>query len=56
MTLPPRKSTLFLSLFLLTYGGAIALSLHEIPGVSRVIHSVTGLLAIAAGIFLWMER
>ncbi|MDP1799165.1 MAG: hypothetical protein Q8K78_16850 [Planctomycetaceae bacterium] len=56
MTLPPRKSMLFLSLFLLVYGGSIALSLHEIPGVNRVIQSVTGLLAIAAGVFLWIER
>lgn len=56
MSLPPRKSVLFLSLFLLTYGGTIALNLDKIGGVADVIKSVTGLLAIAAGVFFWMER
>lgn len=56
MTLPPRKSMLFLALFLLVYGGTIALNLDKVGGVADVIKSVTGLLAIAAGVFLWIER
>lgn len=52
MKFPPRKSTLFLSLFLLAYGGLIVLELDKIP----TLQAITGILAIAAGVFVWLER
>jgi hypothetical protein len=55
MKLPPRKSTLCLSLFLILYGGSIVLALDKSPFAST-IHALTGLLAVAAGVFLWLDR
>jgi hypothetical protein len=56
MKLPARKSTLFLALFLLTYGGAIVLNFDKVPGLNQVIQSFTGLLALAAGVFAWLDK
>jgi hypothetical protein len=52
MKVPARKSTLFLALFLMTYGGLIVLHLEQVA----TLRAITGLLAIAAGFFLWIER
>jgi hypothetical protein len=55
MKLPARKSTLFLALFLVVEGGTIVLALDKTP-LFPTLHAITGLLAIAAGVFLWLER
>jgi hypothetical protein len=55
MKLPPRKSTLFLALFLLTNGGIIVLALDKTP-LYPTLHAISGLLAIGAGLFLWMDK
>lgn len=52
MKLPARKSSLFLAAFLVTYGGLIVLELDGQP----TLQAITGLLAIAAGIFVWLEK
>ena len=52
MKLPPRKSTLFLSLFLFLHGGLIVLELDKIP----TLQAIAGILAITAGVFFWIER
>lgn len=49
---PQKKSTLFLALFLFVYGGMIVLRIEN-DGFAL---AVTGLLAIAAGSFLWLEK
>lgn len=52
MKLPPKKSTLLLSLFLVAYGGLIVLELDKMP----TLQAITGILAIAAGVFVWLDR
>jgi len=52
MKLPARKSTLFLSLFLVMYGGLIVLELDNVP----TLQAITGILAIAAGVFAWVDK
>jgi hypothetical protein len=52
MKYPARKSTLFLALFLMLHGGAIVLHLNEYD----TLNAVSGILAIAAGFFAWVER
>lgn len=52
MKLPPRKSTLFLSLFLFCHGGLIILELDKIA----TLQAITGILALTAGVFFWIER
>jgi len=52
MKLPARKSTLFLALFLVVYGGLIIL---ELDG-NGTLKAISALLAIAAGAFIWLER
>lgn len=51
MKLPPRKSTLFLSCFLCLHGGMIILRLEQ-----ETLLAISGLLALAAGGFLWVEK
>ncbi|HUQ71155.1 MAG TPA: hypothetical protein VM165_16630 [Planctomycetaceae bacterium] len=52
MKLPARKSTLFLALFLVVYGGLIVLELDK----QETLQAITGLLAIAAGLFVWWDK
>ncbi len=52
MKTPGKKSTLFLALFLFTYGGMIVLRMER----DGVLLAASGLLAIAAGAFLWLEK
>lgn len=52
MKFPARKSTLCLSLFLIAHGGLIAIRPFEMP----TLQAITALLAVAAGVFLWMDR
>lgn len=52
MKLPARKSTLFLSAYLCLHGGLIVLELNNNP----TLEAISGLLAIAAGAFLWLEK
>jgi hypothetical protein len=52
MKLPSKKSTLFLSLFLVIYGGLIVLKLEHID----TLQAIAAILAIAAGVFLWLDR
>ncbi len=52
MKLPPRKSTLFLALFLFLHGGLIVLELDNVP----TLQAISGILAIAAGVFYWIDR
>jgi hypothetical protein len=55
MKLPPKKSTLFLSLFLMIFGGSIVLALDKTP-LYPTIHALTAILALVAGVFLWLDR
>lgn len=52
MKLPARKSTLFLASYLMAHGGLIVLELDKVP----TLQAIAGLLAIAAGFFLWIEK
>lgn len=52
MKLPARKSVLFVSLFLMLHGGLIVLELDGVP----TLQAITGILAIAAGFFFWIEK
>lgn len=49
---PAKQSTRFLAAFLFVYGGMIVLRVER-DGVAL---AVSGLLAIAAGAFLWLEK
>jgi|GEM_PF-2837030 hypothetical protein len=52
MKLPPKKSTLFLALFLIADGGLIVLELDK----NGTLQAITAILAIAAGVFVWLDR
>jgi len=52
MKLPAKKSVLFLALFLCLHGGLIVLELDK----NATLQAITGILAIAAGIFFWLEK
>jgi len=52
MKLPARKSSLFLSLFLVVYGSLIVLRIEG----NDTLKAISALLAIAAGAFIWLER
>jgi hypothetical protein len=52
MKLPPKKSTLFLSLFLVVYGGLVVLELDS----NGTLQAIAAILAIAAGVFVWLDR
>lgn len=52
MKLPPKKSTLFLAMFLIGYGSLIVLELDK----NGTLQAITAILAIAAGVFVWLDR
>lgn len=52
MKLPAKKSALFLSAFLIAHGSLRVLELQSIP----TLQAITALLAIAAGLFVWLDK
>ncbi|GIX03622.1 MAG: hypothetical protein KatS3mg113_0628 [Planctomycetaceae bacterium] len=55
MRWPSRRSTTFLSLFLMLHGGIIVLQLDR-AGLSPLFHALSGITAFVAGILLWYEN
>ncbi|MBI1344680.1 hypothetical protein GC163_00175 [bacterium] len=52
MKIPAKKSILCLALFLFMHGGLIVL---ELDG-NGTLQAISGIFAIAAGVFFWLEQ